>query len=203
MKRLFVALAVFASRLRILPANFSPLGSFGFFGRSPLLYFASIVAFDHFIGGRYPGFLWTYLGFALYPLLGWYARRHWQRQVLLLPLASFGFFLFSNLSSFWYFYPHTLEGLLLCYTLALPFYLRTLSGDLFFGYGYLAWRALRPLVAPRLIHLLHWNHDRCLSPALSDTPGYRDVRGFSRRRQANHRDGHLRVALTQSTLQGA
>lgn len=137
MRTLVVATAVFISRLRILPSNVSPLGSFGFFGQNPFIYFATIILFDSFVGGHYHGFWWTYAGFVAYPLFGYLARKHWRHQALLLPLASFSFYLLSNFGSFWYWYPHTLDGLLLCYALALPFYLRTLAGDLAFGYGYL------------------------------------------------------------------
>lgn len=135
--KFFATLAIFVSRLGWLPANFSPLGGFGFFSKTPWLYFLSIIIFDQFFGGFYLGFWWTYLGFAAYPLLGYIGRKQPKLQLALLPMASFCFFLLSNFGSFWYWYPHTLSGLILCYTLALPFYLRTLIGDLTFGYGWL------------------------------------------------------------------
>lgn len=138
---LTTTLAVFGSRLGYLPANFSPLGSLGFFG-NPVLYFASIIIFDQLVGGTYAGAWLTYLGFAAYPLLGWVARQT-GRELVLLPIASLCFFFLSNLGSWWYWYPHTLEGLLLCYTLALPFFTRTLLSDLVFGYGYCALRAFQ------------------------------------------------------------
>ncbi len=130
------AIAVFGSRLGMLPANVSPLGSFGFFSQSYLAYFSTIVLFDWLVGGFYPGFWVTYLGFMMYPLLGKLAKST-QNKLLLLPLASFLFFLVSNFGVWWYWYPHTIEGLTTCYLLAIPFYKRTLAGDLIFGYGYL------------------------------------------------------------------
>jgi len=133
---------VFISRLGLLPANISPLGSYGFFGGQPLLYLAIIIAFDALVGGFYPGFWVTYLGFAAYPLLGKLANHKLKRQLLLLPLASFGFYLISNLGVWWYWYPHTMVGLTTCYALALPFYKKTLLGDLGFGYGFLLIRSL-------------------------------------------------------------
>ena len=136
-KHFLAAVLVFFSRLRFLPANFSPLGSFGFFSQNWLLFFASIVVFDFFVGGFYKGWALNYLGFAIYPLLGTFSRGKINRQLLLLPTASVLFFLFSNLGVWWYWFPHTFEGLLACYTLALPFYQRTLIGDVVFGYGYL------------------------------------------------------------------
>jgi hypothetical protein len=134
--QVLIGLTVFVSRLGVLMANVSPLGSWGFFG-NPLLYFVSIVLFDALVGGFYTGFWFTYLGFAAYPLLGLVGKKHLQQRWLLLPLASFSFFLVSNFGSWLYFYPKTWEGLLLCYTLAIPFYSRTLLGDLTFGYSFL------------------------------------------------------------------
>jgi len=115
-RQVLIAAAVLVSRVNLLPANISPLGSFGFFG-NPVLYGASIVLFDLFIKGLYPGFWLTYLGFACYPLFGRVAGK--------------------NLGVWWYWYDHSVEKLLLCYLLAVPFYARTLVGDLLFGYGYL------------------------------------------------------------------
>lgn len=141
------ALGVLLSRLRLLPPNFSPVGSFGFFGGNVLWYAATIIVFDVVRGGFYPGFLFTYAGFAGYYLLGWVARKRAQGgalrlQMILLPVASCWFFLISNLGVWLYWYPRTLTGLELCYTMALPFFASTLLGDLVFGYGYLALRQL-------------------------------------------------------------
>jgi len=153
MKKLFskilLALATYFSRFGFLPANLTPLGAYGFFGGQPLLYFASILAFDYFRGGFYAGFLWTYAGFAVYPLLARFARHSTRSQILLLPVASFCFFLLSNFGVFLAWYELSWQGLLTCYALALPFYTRTLLGDLIFGYGHLAFRHLRQLAFSR------------------------------------------------------
>ncbi len=139
MKQLLVALAAFTSRLNLFPANITALGSYGFFG-NPVLFAVSIVLFDRFVGGWYGGFWLTYVGFAMYPLMGWLAKKKPQLSWILLPTASFLFYFFSNLGSWYYWYPRTVEGFLLCYALAVPFYARTLLGDLSFGYGYLLWQ---------------------------------------------------------------
>ncbi len=152
-RTLVAALIAFVSRLSILPANLNVVGSFGFFGGNVWLFMASIIIFDAFVGGYYRGWMFTYLGFLAYPTLGTAARwldsrlvhaswapswmHRWSLQVLFLPLASFAFFIFSNAGVWWHWYPHTIQGLLTCYTLALPFYQRTLIGDLGFGYGWL------------------------------------------------------------------
>lgn len=161
--QLLVASGVFLSRLSILPANVKPVGSYGFFG-NPFLYGISILAFDLFIKGFYPGFWLTYLGFAMYPLLGFAARQshHSTRLALIfIPLASFLFFLLSNLGVWYYWYPHTVAGLATCFLLALPFYTRTLLSDLMFGYGYLLWKERATLLRSclRLNFALHWVHE--------------------------------------------
>lgn len=135
-QQLIIASGIFVSRIAtFLPANVKPLGAFGYWGGNPFLYFASIVAFDFLVGGLYPGAIFTYLGFAAYPVIGQIAKKT-NSQLLLLPIASFTFFLVSNLGVWWHWYPHTTAGLITCFTLALPFYKRTLLGDLVFGYGY-------------------------------------------------------------------
>ncbi len=138
-------ISVYISRFGFLPANISPLGAYGFFGKNLLFYFISIVAFDFFKGGFYQGFLWTYLGFATYPFFAFLARKFSKKQWLFLPMASFSFFLLSNFGVFLAWYEHSWQGFLTCYALALPFYSRTLAGDLFFGYGVLLLRKLRQI----------------------------------------------------------
>jgi hypothetical protein len=136
LQQLFAAIAVFISRLGVLPANISPLGSFGFFG-NPLFYGISIIAFDLLVKGIYPGFWLTYIGFACYPILGYLSANVLKKQLFYLPFASLLFFLISNLGVWWYWYDHTFAKLLVCYILAVPFYGRTLISDIIFGYGYL------------------------------------------------------------------
>lgn len=141
--KLVGALSAFVTRLGVFPANVSVLGTFGFFSESPVLFGLSIIAFDALVKGFYRGFWMTYLGFACYPLLGWISRKRLSHQLLALPLASFCFFLLSNAGVWFYWYPHTVSGLVLCYSLAVPFYARTLAGDLLFGYAFVGYRVLK------------------------------------------------------------
>lgn len=143
LKNTIATLAVFVSRFIGLPANVSAVGSLGFYNSNPFLYFAVIGFYDFFFGGLYRGMAFTYLGFFAYFVLGRLAKNKIERQVILMPLASFLFFVFSNFGVWWYWYPHTISGLLLCYSLALPFYQQTLFGDIFFGYGVLLVRLVQ------------------------------------------------------------
>lgn len=136
-KDLFGAFIVFFARFVNFMPNFSPVGAFGFFGKNPIPYFLVIVVFDIIYKGFYTGFLYTYLGFFLYFVLGRYAKEDTKKQVLLLPLASILFFLVSNLGVYLNWYPKGFDNLLLCYVSALPFFKMTILSDLFFGYGYL------------------------------------------------------------------
>jgi len=141
-----IALAVFVTRGGVLPPNVSPLGVSGFISKRLMWFFLGILAFDFLHGGFYPGVLLTYLGFACYPLIGRLAGESLRRQALFLPIASLLFFLLSNFGVWLFWYPRTLEGLLLCYTLALPFYRNTVLSDVGFfaaavGIRYLVARA--------------------------------------------------------------
>lgn len=133
LKRIIVAVAVFVSRFLSLAPNFSPLGSFGFFQSNVVLFFGQIIVFDWFFSGLYRGFVFTYLGFASYYVLGRLAQNKLKKQIIFLPLASFLFFLLSNFGVWLYWYPSTWSGLLACYLAALPFYRNTLLGDICFG----------------------------------------------------------------------
>ncbi len=130
-------LSVFISRFIGLPANFSALGSFGFFSKNTLFFFAIIISYDLINGGFYNYFYFTYLAFLSYLFFGHLAKDSIKKSLLFLPLASFFFFLISNFGSFLSMYEYSVNGLTKCYINALPFYKNTLLGDLFFGYSYL------------------------------------------------------------------
>ena len=48
--------------------------------------------------------------------------------------SSLLFFIITNFGVWVLGYPFTLEGLILCYTLAIPFFVNSILGDLFFSY---------------------------------------------------------------------
>lgn len=137
------AITVYISRLGFLPANFSPLGSFGFFSQNIFIYFGSIFTFDLLVGGFYQGNIFTYAGFLAYYLLGKLAKNNPTKQAIYLPIASLAFFILSNLGSWYFWYPHTYAGLVACYLAALPFYRNTLLSDITFGYSYIWWKQFK------------------------------------------------------------
>lgn len=149
--------AVLVSRFFSLLPNFSLVGSFGFFQANPVYYFAQLIIFDLFFGGYYRGWLFTYLGFGAYWVLGRLAGAKIARQITFLPIASLIFYLLSNLGVWWYWYPRTTAGLVSCYTLAVPFYRNTLLGDLFFGGMVIAIKAVSNLSNQHLNRVNHAN----------------------------------------------
>ena len=143
----FVALIV-AVAVRLLPhiPNLTPLGAFALFvgvfvARKHwwglLLPLLAMFLSDLFIGFYdfklmavvYGSFL-TYTGFGILV-----AKR---KSITTVLLGSIGgatlFYLVTNFAvwAFSTWYPHTVSGLLLSYTLALPFFKYTILGDLFF-----------------------------------------------------------------------
>ena len=143
----FIALATTVA-VRLLPhiPNFTPLGAFALFvgvfvARKHwwglLLPLLAMFLSDLFIGFYdfklmavvYGSFL-TYTGFGILV-----AKR---KSITTVLLGSIGgatlFYLVTNFAvwAFSTWYPHTVSGLLLSYTLALPFFKYTILGDLFF-----------------------------------------------------------------------
>ena len=135
--KVILSLLVFAARFIGLPPNFSPVGGYGFTVKSLALFYLPIILFDWQVSGFYTGFIFTYLGFFSYFLLGRLSRGRFKKQLILLPVASFLFFLISNFGVWLSWYPHTWFGLLSCYVSSVPFYSNTLLGDLVFGTSFI------------------------------------------------------------------
>ncbi len=144
------------SRLLPHPPNFTPIGAIALFGAAyfanryvalliPLvslwvsdLVINNVVYAQYFEGFVFfhTGFYWTYLSFILIGLLGFFLLKKIKVQNLLAAsvLSSLLFFLLSNFGV-WAgggMYPATFNGLLLCYSAALPFFVSTLLGNLFY-----------------------------------------------------------------------
>ncbi len=140
------------TRLIPHPPNFAPITAMALFGAAsfidkrvallmPLLaLFISDVCIEamHRMGqiaswGFYSGMGVTYTAFLLITLIGFLLRR--RRSASTIAAATFAgsvvFFVVSNFGV-WLtgiLYPRTLEGLLSCYTAAIPFFPNTLLGD--------------------------------------------------------------------------
>lgn len=170
---------LFAALSRLLPHayNFTPIGAIALFGAAyfnekkwallvplialwisdlllnNLVYSAFHEGFAWFTGG----FLYIYGGIAMIVVLGYYLlKKITIGRVLGGAIgASVVFFIVSNFGV-WVsspMYPPTLEGLVMCYTAAIPFFHNTLAGNviycavLFGGYEWLKYQypALQPV----------------------------------------------------------
>jgi uncharacterized protein DUF6580 len=144
------------SRLIPHPPNFAPVTAMALFGAAtltdkrlailmPLLaLFVSDLCIEalHRMGlmaawGIYSGMWVTYSAFLLITLMGFVLRgRRTAPAIAGVTLAgSVFFFVWTNFGvwAFWNLYPHTPEGLLACYTAAIPFFRNTLLGDAVYG----------------------------------------------------------------------
>ena len=134
-----VSLIFFAILSRFLPhpPNFTPiaaialLSSKGFTNRWVvfLIPIVSLFISDLFIG-LHATIPFVYISFILIALLGMYVKKI---NTVSLLLSSTIFFLVSNFGVWLLYYPISTEGLVQCYTMALPFFLNTVLGDLVYG----------------------------------------------------------------------
>ena len=134
-----VSLIFFAILSRFLPhpPNFTPiaaialLSSKGFDNRWVvfLIPIVSLFISDLFIG-LHATIPFVYISFILIALLGLYVKKI---NIVSVLLSSTIFFLVSNFGVWLLYYPISIEGLVQCYTLALPFFFNTVLGDLVYG----------------------------------------------------------------------
>lgn len=138
---------VFAAALvRLIPhaPNFAPIGAMALFSGSYLdrktaflLPLGAMIISDFFIGfDSLASRLTVYGTFAAITLIGiWLRERRSVTNVILASLgASVLFFVTTNFGvwAFSTLYPKTIEGLVMCYTAAVPFFRNTMAGDLFY-----------------------------------------------------------------------
>jgi hypothetical protein len=124
------------SRFVVHPWNFSPvMALFMKAGqssrRSIVPLFMALIVSDLVLGFS-PTLLF---GYAAYGLVTWAMSSRRQGWLKMSVLGSVLFFVLSNLGV-WFLdrmYPHTPLGLVNCYSAALPFFGRTLLGNLFYG----------------------------------------------------------------------
>jgi len=158
-----IILAAAASRLVKHPFNFTPVAAMALFAGcylrnkwGILLPLAAMFVSDYFIGFYdWQVMASVYLGIALTFVIGWILRSYkkWHNVPVASLISSVIFFIITNFSvwAFFNWYPHTFQGLISCFTLALPFFRNSLLGDLaysafFFG----AYELVLILIARRI-----------------------------------------------------
>lgn len=152
--RAALALTVLGALLRLAPhpPNFAPIGATGLFSGTRLrgwqAYLVPLIAMlltdpiRSAMEGHYPAYsamtVIIYASMLVYVFLGRTLLANSSnpgRIALVCVLGSTQFFLVTNFFV-WLgaevVYPHTFAGLIACYTAALPFFERTVLGDLFF-----------------------------------------------------------------------
>lgn len=134
---LFILIAVWFRLIPHLP-NFTPVTTLALFSglmlkRKWLSMSIPLVAMilSDLVLGFSAISMWVYLGFASITMIGWFLDKMNTKSIL---LSSLVFFIISNFGAWVLGYPHTIEGLIMCYTLAIPFFGYSIMGDLFWGY---------------------------------------------------------------------
>ena len=137
---LIIGFLLFAVLVRLIPhpPNFTPIIALALFGSTTfknkwLEISLPILAMG--ISDLYLGFysisIWVYSSFFLISLLGLYWKKIQVKNVF---ISSLIFFIITNFGVWLGGYPKTIEGFLLCYTMAIPFFINSILGDLFFSY---------------------------------------------------------------------
>ena len=127
------------SRLIPHPPNFTPITAIALFStihfkNKILTYLIPIIGL--FISDLILGLsmvnLFVYLSFFAITFIGFKFQKINNYSIL---LSSTTFFIVSNFGVWILGYPKTIEGLILCYYMALPFFVYTIMGDLFYSYA--------------------------------------------------------------------
>jgi hypothetical protein len=152
-----------AAGLRLVPhpPNFTPIGAMALFsgaylGRRGLAFVAPLAAMllSDLVLGFHSGMLFVYAGVALIVLLGSQALSRVTplrvggaaiaSSILFFAVSNFGTWALSGM------YAHTLAGLSACYVAAIPFFQKTVAGDLFYATLLFGGFKIAELLMPRL-----------------------------------------------------
>ena len=139
-QKIVLLIIIFGIICRLIPhpPNFSPVTAIALFGG--LNFSDKRIAFSIplvvlFLSDLIIGIsminLFVYTGFLAIVFLGTKIKSIKFGNII---LSSFIFFLISNFGVWIIGYPKNIEGLILCYTMAIPFFGYSIAGDLFFGY---------------------------------------------------------------------
>lgn len=147
---------VLAALARIIPhtANVTPffavaIAAGAWLGRDQLKLAAALAIGSMFLSDLFIGLHWTmpfvYGGLAFGILVGAFASKYLLttenrllrllKSVAVVGTGSLGFFIFSNIGVWLVggIYPMTVDGLISCFVMAIPFFGKSLTSDLFFG----------------------------------------------------------------------
>ena len=139
-QKILLLIIIFGVICRLIPhpPNFSPITAIALFGGlnfSDKRIAFSIPLIVLFLSDLILGIsvinLFVYTGFLTIVFLGTKIKSIKFGNII---LSSFIFFLISNFGVWIIGYPKNIEGLILCYTMAIPFFGYSIAGDLFFGY---------------------------------------------------------------------
>ena len=139
-QKIVLIIVIFGVICRLIPhpPNFSPVTAIALFGGlnfSDKRIAFSIPLIILFLSDLILGIsvinLFVYTGFLTIVFLGTKIKSIKFGNII---LSSFIFFLISNFGVWIIGYPKNIEGLILCYTMAIPFFGYSIAGDLFFGY---------------------------------------------------------------------
>ena len=138
---IIISLVILAVATRLLPhpPNVAPITGIALFaghrfGDKRLAFIVPILCM--FISDIFLGFHSTlpfvYVAFIAISFLGIYSKNINNGTIL---TSSTIFFLLTNFGVWLLGYPNTIAGFISCYTLALPFFVNTIIGDLFFTHS--------------------------------------------------------------------
>ena len=139
-QKIVLLIIIFGVICRLIPhpPNFSPVTAIALFGGlnfSDKRIAFSIPLIILFLSDLILGIsiinLFVYTGFSIIVFIGTKIKSIKFGNII---LSSFIFFLISNFGVWIIGYPKNIEGLILCYTMAIPFFGYSIAGDLFFGY---------------------------------------------------------------------
>lgn len=137
---LIIGLIVFAILTRLIPhpPNFAPVTAIALFSainfNNNLLKFLipiiSLIVFDIIIGFSLIN-IFVYLSFIVIVLVGNHFKKIKLKSIL---ISSVVFFIISNFGVWIIGYPKTVNGIIMCYSAAIPFFVNTILGDLFYSF---------------------------------------------------------------------
>ena len=126
------------TRLIPHPPNFAPITGIALFSainfnNQFLKFFVplfSLLIFDFIIGFSLIN-IFVYLSFIIIVFIGNHFKKIKLKSIL---FSSIVFFIISNFGVWLIGYPKTINGILMCYAVAIPFFINTILGDLFYSY---------------------------------------------------------------------